>query len=145
MHLDIFHLLGNLTIHCQEMSKALGANWNLQMQNNETFSNWTWCTWLYSWICSDLSVHGFAHENKYTQKSLAVSVLDTWKVAAHFIRLWYSYSHTTYVLTICHFSLYHISVVINIFWQLLEDFYKDISVCYDSNITTFTRSNMWTV
>jgi len=41
MHLDIFHLLRNLTMHCQEMSKALGANWNLRMQNNETFSSWT--------------------------------------------------------------------------------------------------------
>lgn len=75
----------------------------------------------------------------YTWRSSAISMIDTWKVA-HFVRIWYSCLHITYLLKICHLSLYHISV--NIFWQVLENFFKNISLCCDSSIPAFTWSDM---
>lgn len=133
MHLDVFHLLRNLTIHCQAMSKALGVNWNLQMWNNEAFANWMQCTWLYSWmktsLCMGLPMKICTHEGvqpfQYTILEGLKHNFSASYIAIHALVHWQ---------LICHFLLYHISIVINIFWQLLENVYKDISLCYDYNI-----------
>jgi len=146
MHLDILHLHRNLTMHYQEMSKALGANWNLQMQKMRHFQiEHSALDFIHDFVqtslCMGLPMKICTHEgvwpSQYSILEKLKHILSTSDIAIHALLMYWQ--------VICHFSLYFFLLWLIFFWQLLENFCKDISLCYDSSITTFTRSDMGTV